>query len=221
MADELILLEFWPSPFAQRVKIALAEKGIDYESKEENLLINGKSPLLLKMNPVNKQIPVLIHNGKPICESLNIVQYIDELWNDQSPFLPRDPYKRAQARFWADYIDKKIFSTGRKLGMSKGETQEEAKKELLECYKLLEAELGEKTYFGGETFGFVDIALIPFYAWTYIYKKLGNLNMEEECPQIVAWGKRCMERETVSNTLPDPYKLYDFFLELAKKLGGQ
>jgi len=99
------LLDFWPSSWATRVKVALAEKGIEYESKEQNLI--DKSPLLLEMNPVHKMIPVLIHNGKPICESLNIVQYIDEVWKDKSPLLPSDPYQRSQARFWADYIDKK------------------------------------------------------------------------------------------------------------------
>ena len=64
--------------------------------------------LLLQMNPIHKKIPVLIHNGKPICESAIIVQYIDEVWNDKAPILPSDPYERAQARFWVDYIDKKV-----------------------------------------------------------------------------------------------------------------
>lgn len=105
-ADQLLLLDLHPSPFAARVRIALAEKGLKYESKEEDL--SNKSPLLLKMNPVHKQIPVLIHNGRPICESMSIVEYIDENWNHKSPLLPSDPYQRAHARFWADYIDKKV-----------------------------------------------------------------------------------------------------------------
>eukprot|EP00261_Vitis_vinifera_P031343 XP_019072586.1 PREDICTED: glutathione S-transferase U25-like [Vitis vinifera] len=105
MTDEIILLDFWPSMFGIRVRLALAEKGLKYEYKEEDL--RNKSPLLLEMNPVHKKIPVLIHNGKPICESLIIVQYIDEVWHDKSPLLPSDPYQRAQARFWADYVDKK------------------------------------------------------------------------------------------------------------------
>lgn len=107
MDDEVVLLDFWPSPFGMRVRIALAEKGIEYEGREE--VLSNKSPLLLKMNPVNKQVPVLIHNGKPISESLIIVQYIDEVWSHNSPLLPSDPYHRANARFWADYVDKKVL----------------------------------------------------------------------------------------------------------------
>ncbi|KAB5521719.1 hypothetical protein DKX38_026038 [Salix brachista] len=59
------------------------------------------------MNPVYKKVPVLIHNGKPICESLIAVQYIDEVWNNKSPLMPSDPYQRAQSRFWADFVDNK------------------------------------------------------------------------------------------------------------------
>ena len=83
--DKIILLDVWASMFAIRVRIALAEKGItNYESKEEDLFNHNKSPLLLEMNPVHKKIPVLIHNGKPICESLIIVEYIDEVWKGHS-----------------------------------------------------------------------------------------------------------------------------------------
>lgn len=107
----MILLNFWLSPYGMRVRIALEEKGIKYESREEDL--SNKSSLLLQMNAVHKKIPVLIHNGKPVCESLIIVEYIDEVWNDQSPLLPSDPYQRSQARFWSNYVDTKVlyFST--------------------------------------------------------------------------------------------------------------
>ncbi|CAO2818386.1 unnamed protein product [Amaranthus hypochondriacus] len=109
MSNELILLEYWPSPYVARVKIALQEKGIiNYESHEEN--VHGtKSTLLLEMNPVHKKVPVLIHNGKPVCESLIIVEYIDEVWKNSCSLLPHDPYERARARFWADFNDKMVI----------------------------------------------------------------------------------------------------------------
>ncbi|KAH9290227.1 hypothetical protein KI387_034344, partial [Taxus chinensis] len=78
---------------------------VKYEYQEENLAV--KSDLLSRMNPVHKKIPVLIHNGKPICESPIILQYLDEAWPASQPFLPSDPYDRALARFWADFVDKK------------------------------------------------------------------------------------------------------------------
>ncbi|TYH12798.1 hypothetical protein ES288_A06G094700v1 [Gossypium darwinii] len=107
MAEEVVLLDFWPSMFGIRSRIALAEKGIKYEYKEEDLW--NKSALLLQTKPVHKKIPVLIHNGKLVCESLIQVQYIDEVWHDKAPLLPSDPYQKATARFWADYVDKKDF----------------------------------------------------------------------------------------------------------------
>ncbi|KAF8413558.1 hypothetical protein HHK36_001549 [Tetracentron sinense] len=196
MADKVVLLSAWTSSFGMRVRIALEEKGIKYEYREEDLW--NKSPLQLKMNPVHKKVPVLIHNGKPICESLIIVQYIDEVWKDKSPLLPSDPYQQAQARFWADYVDKKIYGCGKKVWTCKGEEKEAGKTELIECLKLLEGELGDKPYFGGENMRIVDVALVPFYSWFYSYETCGNFSIEAECPKLVAWAKRCMQKESVS-----------------------
>ena len=92
--------------FVVRVRIALALKGIEYELIEEDA--HNKSQLLLQLNPVHKKIPVLIHNGKPVCESMIIVQYIDETWATKAPnLMPKDPYNRAIARFWAAFVDDK------------------------------------------------------------------------------------------------------------------
>ncbi|KAJ8768745.1 hypothetical protein K2173_023649 [Erythroxylum novogranatense] len=217
MEDQLIVLDYWSSSYAMRVRIALEEKGIKYESKEQNLM--EKSPLLVEMNPVHKMIPVLIHNGKPICESLVIVQYIDEVWNNTSPLLPSDPYGRSRARFWADFIDEKVYSNGKKLWREKGEKQKETKREFIEALRTLENELGEKPYFSGERIGFVDVALVPITCWFLSFQICGNFSIEEECPKISAWTKRCMQRESVSKTLPDPQKIYGFVLQLKEKLG--
>ncbi|XP_059437789.1 probable glutathione S-transferase [Corylus avellana] len=215
MADEVVLLGFWPSMFGMRASIALAEKGIKYEHKEEDLW--NKSDLLLKMNPVHKKIPVLIHNGKPVCESLIIVQYIDEVWNDRCPLLPSDPYQRAQARFWADFIDKKVCKSLRSLLFEKGEEQlEAARTDFFESFKTLEGELGKKPYFGGEIFGFVDIALISLYSWFYVCETFGKFSIEAEFPKIIEWAKRCLQKDSVAKSLPDEKKVYEYALNLRK-----
>ena len=104
--EELVILDCWVSPFCMRVKIALTEEGLEYEARAEDLF-GGKSDLLLNSNPIHKKVPVFLHNAKPLCESTIIVNYIDETW-PSPPVLPSCSYGRAQARFWADFIDKKV-----------------------------------------------------------------------------------------------------------------
>ncbi|GLT73258.1 hypothetical protein SLA2020_451300 [Shorea laevis] len=116
---EVVVLDCWASPFCMRVKIALEEKGVQYEDRAEDLF-GGKSELLLTSNPIYQKVPVLLHNEKPLCESTIIVGYIDETWPSQ-PLLPTCPYGRAQARFWADFIDKKVFDAGSNIWRNKGE----------------------------------------------------------------------------------------------------
>nr|XP_009783954.1 PREDICTED: probable glutathione S-transferase [Nicotiana sylvestris] len=214
--NEVILLNFWPSMYGMRVRVALAEKGVKYEYKEENL--GEKSHLLLEMNPVYQKIPVLIHNGKPVFESLNVVQYIDEVWKDKAQLLPFDPYEKYEAIFWADYVEK-VFDSGRKLWMNKGEEQQTKKKNYIDSLRMLEGILGEKPYFGGEKIGFLDIALIGFCSWFYTYEKFGDFNTEDETPKLIAWMKRCMQRESVYKSVAEPLKVYDFALQIRKHYG--
>ncbi|KAJ8627214.1 hypothetical protein MRB53_020521 [Persea americana] len=156
MSSEVLVVDFWANGFGMRVRIALEEKGIEYKYMEEDLRTPERSSLVQEMNPVYKSVPVLIHGGRPICDSLVILQYIDEAWKVGPTLLPQDPHQRAHARFWSDLINKKVFSSQTKFLKSKGEDKEAAKQELIEDLKLLEAALGDEPYFGGEYFGFLD-----------------------------------------------------------------
>lgn len=103
---EVKLFWTWSSPYAQRIVWALKLKGVEYETMYEDL--GNKSCLLLKYNPIHKKVPVLLHNGTPICESLVILEYVDETWNTTARLLPKDPLARANARFWAKFNDDQV-----------------------------------------------------------------------------------------------------------------
>ncbi|KAF2320286.1 hypothetical protein GH714_026714 [Hevea brasiliensis] len=157
MAEEVKLLKNWSSPYGLRVVWALKLKGIEYDEALEDL--SNKSSMLLLYNPVYKKIPVFVHNGKPICESLLILEYLEETWK-QTPLLPEDPHQRALARFWAKFGDEKVLQTMRlDVLLKQGKQQEEAIVSIIENFKYLEEELKGKKFFGGETIGLVDIAL--------------------------------------------------------------
>ncbi|KAH9707070.1 glutathione S-transferase U19 [Citrus sinensis] len=143
---DVVLLDCWASPFCLRAKVALAEKGVEYEARAENL-------------------------------------------------------------FWADFIDKKVFDAVCNTWKSKGEVPETAKNEFIEILKQLEGALGEKDFFGEDSFGFVDVIAIPLTCWFYAVEKFGGFNVENECPKFSAWMNKCMQRETVARILPDPEKV--------------
>ncbi|KAK6284112.1 hypothetical protein POUND7_003064 [Theobroma cacao] len=201
-----------------RVRIALDLKGIKYEYKEENLL-EQKNPLLVESNPDYKKVPVLIHKGRPICESLIIIQYIHAIWKDRFPLMPSDPYQQAQARLWAEFVEKKLYDWGKMIWMNKGEEQEKATVEFIESLKLLEEKLGEKPSFGGETMGFLDVTLVSHYSWFYAYEKCGQFSIEAECPILLQWAKRRMEIDSVSKSIADQEKIYEFALAVKKTMG--
>ncbi|XP_072958387.1 probable glutathione S-transferase parC [Typha angustifolia] len=216
-ADKVVLLDFWVSSFALRVKIALLEKNIEFEVLHEDLLGN-KSELLLRSNPIHKKVPVLLPDNKPICESLIIMNYIEEKWLSPA-LLPKCPYERSVIRFWADFVDKKLFEGGRSTWMSKGEALETAKIEFIEILKQLEGFLGEKNFFNGDSFGFLDIVIFPMTSWFPAYEQCGGFKVDDECPNLATWIKRCMERESVSKVLPDPVKVYEF-VSMMRKMHG-
>ncbi|CAN1774832.1 Probable glutathione S-transferase [Linum perenne] len=166
------------------------------------------------MNPVHSKIPVLIHRGKPICESLIIIHYIDEVWAHKSWLtLPSLPFQRSHARFWADYIDNKFYPTGRMLWTSIVEVKEA----LIDCFRVLERELGDKPFLSGESFGFIDIVFISFYGFFYTFQELGNFNLEAECPKIVHWTQRCLQRESVSKSVVDQHEVFKRVMEMKGK----
>jgi len=213
--SDLVLLDVFGSPYAQRVRIALAEKGLAYERAEEDLA--AKSDLLRRSNPAHSgKVPVLLHAGRPVCESLVILEYIDEAFPATPPLLPADPYARAGARFWAEYAGR-AHHCGKRLWLRRDDGEEEAepeaRAELLAVLRALDAELGGREFFGGEAFGFVDVAAAPFAAWFLTYERHGRFAVAEECPGLAAWAARCARRDSVATNVYPPEKVYQLVLE--------
>ncbi|KAK1349204.1 Glutathione transferase [Heracleum sosnowskyi] len=209
--NDVKLLGRCASPYVNRVQIALNMKSINYEYLEENL--GSKSSLLLNANPVNKKVPVLIHGHKSVSESLVIVQYIDEVWTNGPCLIPSDPLDRAEARFWADYIDHKWFPLTAEFKLTQGEGRKVVVKErIIEGLVLLEEVFVKcskgKDYFGGDSIGYLDIVLGSFLGWLTAIEMTSDVQLLDitKTPDLVEWSNRFSLNDVVRNVVPETEK---------------
>ncbi|KAI3961758.1 hypothetical protein MKW92_023804 [Papaver armeniacum] len=205
------LFGVWSSPFTYRVIWALELKGIEYEFNNEDL--RNKSEMLLKYNPVHKKTPVLVHGGKPISESSIIVEYIDEMWPESYPLLPKDPYEKAVARFWTKFIDDKCISIETWL-LTTGEKQEVAQNEISEMLKTIEEKsgLGEKKFYGGDTVGLADLAIAPMAYWLEAIEEVVGVKIfgADKFPKFHEWTESIKQVLVIKENLTKYTDLLDY-----------
>jgi glutathione S-transferase len=93
---------------AQKVRIALTEKG--QEAEDHLLVLRGdqNEPEYLKLNP-NGVVPTLVHDGQPIVESSLILYYIDDVFPDP-PLMPNEPRLRYRVRMYNKLIDEYLHN---------------------------------------------------------------------------------------------------------------
>lgn len=95
------------SPCSQKVRIVMAEKGLEWSKhyvdlpNKENL-----SPEYLKLNPLGV-VPTLVHGGQPVIESSIICEYLDDSFPEIT-LKPANNHARAKMRFWMKHVDNKL-----------------------------------------------------------------------------------------------------------------
>jgi glutathione S-transferase len=134
-------------PYCARVRIALAEKGIEYETVEIDL--RDRPAWLYEKNPLGK-VPVIEEDTFVLPESAVIMEYLEERYPEPA-LLPADPAARALDRL-------RIFRFDNALGdayyaFRRGE--DGARERLGHCLGYLEQRVE------GE-FGLVEIAYLPW-----------------------------------------------------------
>lgn len=92
-----VLYGYWRSSAAYRVRIALALKGLAWETAPVDLLRGEQLDAgFAGLNP-NRRVPVLVEGKAVLTQSLAIIEYLEEL-HPEPPLLPRQPLERARVR---------------------------------------------------------------------------------------------------------------------------
>ena len=115
----LELYHYDHSTAAQKIRIALAEKNLDWKSHHLDTSVAARehfSPEYLKINP-RGIVPTLVHDGRVIRESQVILEYLEDAFPDHNSLRPVDPYERAQMRLWTKLVDEGLHVHSRVVGM--------------------------------------------------------------------------------------------------------
>jgi glutathione S-transferase len=101
------LYHFGFSTCSQKVRLVLAEKGIDFTSHEVNLMAGGQhDPGYVKLNPKHV-VPTLVHDGRVLVESSLIIAYLDDTF-PEPPLRPADAFGRYAAARWIKRVDDEL-----------------------------------------------------------------------------------------------------------------
>lgn len=204
----MILYDHPLSSFAQKVKIALREKGIAFSRElPEDFGLARADTAFTRANP-RREVPVLLVEANvPIFESTIILEYIEERW-PTPPLLPADPLERAKARMTEDVCDTQYEAVNWGFGellwfrRAEGELADQmravAVRETETLQAWLSARLGTADWFGGTAFGWADAAVAPMVNRSVHY----GLGPAPGSP-LGRWHARLRERPSVAETFAE------------------
>ncbi len=193
------------SNYYNMVKVALIEKGIDFE---EVLTPPSQDPAYLNQSPMGK-IPCIETPDGFLSESLPILEYLESLESD-APLLPLDAFAQAKAREISQVIELNVELVARRgLGGLRGKpvadlTISEMQRDLPKgC-----AAVARLTQFGpficGETFTYADI--VSFFSLILANRiaiAVADTDLMALIPGAQAWFEMMQSRPSVARALAD------------------
>lgn len=105
----LHLHTFAQSSASYRVRIAMAIKGLEWDSSAVSLMANEhQASDYLKINP-QARVPALVTEQGVLAQSFAIMDWLEETYPDRPSIYPADAWQRAQCRAFAHTIATDIF----------------------------------------------------------------------------------------------------------------
>jgi glutathione S-transferase len=197
-------------PFAHRVRLALLEKGVRFESIEIDP--QNKPANFLEISPYGK-VPVLKHGDNRVWESAIVNEYLEETFPDP-PLLPTEPIQRAQARIWINFADTRLFATTGKLLHDRDPHPRALLTELTEHLLFMEHEGLRKNpastpYWLGTELSLVDLTFHPWFEQLAVLEHFRGFGWPSGLDRLQEWCETVAQRESVRAIANSP----EFYLE--------
>ena len=91
--------------------------------------------------------------------------------------------------------------------------RDKAVEEAMEALKILENEIGDKRFFGGDNVGLVDISANFVGCWVDVLQEIAGLELltYEKFPKLYKWSQEFCNHPIVKQALPPRDELFAFF----------
>lgn len=208
----VLLYEHPLSPYAQKVKIALREKGVGFDPRIPDLFSGGDAEFQAA-NP-RQEVPALIDGDTKVFDSTIILEYLEDRWPEPA-LLPSGAAARARARMLEELCDTyfeainwavfevRIFQ--RATDALAEQLMARAALQVAGVNAYLDRQLGQQPFFNGAQFGWADLSIVP-----YVHAAASSGHPPAAGSGLAAWLERARIRPSVSQT----------FAEAEHSLGG-
>jgi glutathione S-transferase len=200
----LRLIATLTSPYARKVRIALAEKKIEYQLVEDSPWVDGTT--VASVNPLGK-IPVLVFDdGTTLYDSRVIVEYLDTV-SPVSRLIPEPSRQRIAVRRWealADGVSDAAAATV--LERKRPQVQQSPDWIARQQVKIergvaeLARELDDRTWCNGEGYSLADIA--TGCTLGYLDLRYAELDWRDRYPNLARLAEKLAKRPSFADTLP-------------------
>jgi glutathione S-transferase len=200
-------------PFAQRSRMLLLQKQVEFEVTEIDL--NHKPANFLDISPYGK-VPVLNHGPNRVWESAIVNEYLDEVY-PEPPMLPVDPGQRALARIWIDFANTKFTPAFYQLLLSQEAPAQQAwREEMTRHLQFIEQEglaqlSGQGPFWFGAHLSLVDISYYPWFERWPALEHYRGLSVPPDCPRLHRWWQAMEQQACVRATRqPGDYHIQQY-----------
>ncbi|HEX4987078.1 MAG TPA: glutathione S-transferase family protein [Burkholderiales bacterium] len=220
----LKLYEHPLSAYAMKVKIALNEKGLDYQAvMPEGMATGSAGGEFAQANP-RAEVPTLIDGDVKLFDSTVMLEYIEEKW-PRPPLLPAEPAARARLRMIEDVMDTQYEACNwgtfevLRYRRAQGELAQRlvafGKSRIEALQSWLDRQLGGRQWFNGEAFGWGDLSVIP-----YLNRSAGYGYLPPGGSGLAAWFERANQRESVAKVRAQMQAVLDKMPDVAQLLAS-
>ena len=206
-------------PFAQRTRMVLLEKGVDFSLTEIDL--DAKPAWFLAISPYAK-VPVIRHGDAVVWESAVINEYLEEVFPEPA-LLPRDPVRRAQARVWIDFANNRMVPHVYKMMLRQDrEGQALHRGRLTEALRAMEQGLRDLfpgPYWLGTEPSLVDFTFFPHVLRFVALEHYRGFAIPDGCERLLRWRETMLARPSVQATRPSDALLIRNWAKYADNTG--